>query len=44
MTQSYYRIHYVGGSMSILAYSEHDAADQFRKKFPQYRLLKIEKL
>ena len=40
---NYYRIVHTGGTVVILAFSETDAAEQFKKRYPQYSIKKIEK-
>ena len=39
----YYRITHTGGSVVILAFSEVDAIDKFKKQYPQYSIKSVEK-
>lgn len=40
---NYYRITHTGGSVVILAFSEVDAIDKFKKQYPQYSIKSVEK-
>lgn len=39
----YYRITHTGGVVTILAYSEFDAIEKFKKQYPNQSIKKIEK-
>ena len=38
---TYYTIYHTGGKTHILAYSEYDAIEQFRKNYPNYAIKEI---
>ncbi|MBQ7955661.1 MAG: hypothetical protein IJ282_07905 [Lachnospiraceae bacterium] len=40
--QKLYRIQHSHGTTHIYAYNEYDAAQQFQKKYPNYRIKSIE--
>lgn len=37
----YWTIYHSGGTVTILAYSEQDAIDKFKKQYPHYTIKKI---
>ena len=42
-TNAYYTIYHTGGTTHILAYSEYDAIEKFKKQHPNYSIKKVVK-
>ena len=40
-TNTYYTIYHTGGTTHILAYSEYDAIERFRKQYPNSSIKKV---
>lgn len=38
---TYFTVYHSGGTTHILAFSEHDAVDKFKKQYPKYTIKKV---